>query len=375
MTRRRRIVVGVGLAALALVGLWHGWRAYSNWRVERLIARFATAPDQATADTLCELLDNQRVSQEVGNRILEMLTKPKVEVRDPHPAGEKRLWVAHTLPCDLALRKLLLDRKVTVPPAEREYWSGGGDGRRPWDFDIDIGGSADGRHCLDTPGTYWVTEQWRIALIQTPAYSLHERVRGWGFWARSGFRWRPIFINSTYNPVATYACRFDVTLMAEVAPVSECERIQLRTDATLDGTMRKAFTFLHDERLTGSEDRWVRWSIDISGAPFMPENVAFRGAFRPDGGGPTLDLGPLFAWRRGSPHELQFASMFADLTFDPLPVGKHQGTLILAPDPVVALRLAGVKEIWGGTLEFPVELTIEEKAIPGKAGIPQDGGP
>jgi hypothetical protein len=359
MTRRRRIVIGVGLAALVIVAIWQVPSAYHGWSVQRLIARFTAAPDQETADKLCELLDNQRVSQEVGNRILEMLTKPKVEVRDPYPAGEKQLCLEYSLPCSIAFRHLSLGLTVfdnSRPDPSKQgrsaMFSGDRMGDHPWDTGISLIPQTDGHGILDDPGDHVVTLSFMADLTERRHRPVSEHVREFWPWVRSGFgtQWPLRYAVFTRH----YACKSDVTFKVRAAALEDCEQVQLRSDPALDERMKASFV--------AKAYPWDPAESVLRGKPFRlwctspPLDCAFRGVYRPEQGGTQQDLGPLFFNRRGS------SGIWLDQFWGSLPRGKYKGTLALTPDPVLALRMAGVKEIWGGTLEFPVEFEIAEKA-------------
>jgi hypothetical protein len=381
MTRRRGIVIGVGLAALALVGLWGGWVVYRrcDWRVERLMSRFASTPDQETADKLCELLDNQRVSKEVGSRILKMLTKPKVEVRDPYPAGEELVWGRHTLTWAGRFRKLALLGGVRVEgaPADRYAWESPLDGyfsSFPYPFEppstqtdgtacrsFDLGAALpagdDGQDSITLPGDTAITERWSVQLHDYHDLDRHEGLRlpslgDLASWVRSGFRTRVRMRHPPRTVLGVYACEHEVTYAVHIASVEQCNRIRLRRDDRLDEGMKGAIAFRDSIERDGVT---VKWRPYIQYAQML-ENVAFRTAFREEGATTARDLRNVYVARKGQ-------SGTWELRTDALSPGKHKGTLVLTPDPVLALRLAGVKEIWGGTVELPVEFEIANEPI------------
>jgi hypothetical protein len=90
IVRRLRIPLAIvlGISALAITVKYAVMPAYWRHRAESLACQFQTSPDQGTAQALADLLDNQRVPTETGNRILEMLVRPQVFLREPYGVGK-----------------------------------------------------------------------------------------------------------------------------------------------------------------------------------------------------------------------------------------------------------------------------------------------
>ncbi len=44
--------------------------------------------------------------------------------------------------------------------------------------------------------------------------------------------------------------------------------------------------------------------------------------------------------------------------------GEYKATVVLRPDPDYAYEDPAIKEIWGGTLEYPITFTITEETAP-----------
>jgi hypothetical protein len=375
MTRRRKVLTVLLLIPVLAAAVWLGWLAYCNWRVERLISHFAKAPDQATADQLCRLLDAQSVSEDVGSRILELLTRPTARVRDPYPAGGDCLWITHVPPCSLAFAKMTLVPSFEVTTSSQEGVllassaflprSAQKSGNRV-DYAVRMASRVDGRAPLDTAGVQSVTEHWDVVLIprsdgtarrpppSVPPVAGRPSPR-WVSWLKGLFR--PILDAPPGQHARNYSCTYTNEFQVRIAPPDQCGSVELRRDSVLDESMKAAFRPWPLGEVSVSGGRTVRWKKSIVCAP-LDENVAFRGSFRPAVGATIYILGPGFALRR------QYSgSITMDLAS--LPPGTYKGTVALTPDPVAALRLVDVKQIWGGSVEMPVEFEVVEPGTPG----------
>jgi hypothetical protein len=84
-----KIILVVLVLLLGVVGgSWYERRPPSASRVQRVLRAFQQNPNQQKADALVQLLDQERVSFELGNKILHALFTPKVIIQEAYKSSE-----------------------------------------------------------------------------------------------------------------------------------------------------------------------------------------------------------------------------------------------------------------------------------------------
>ena len=343
------LFAGVAAAVLAVGGYIVYLRpAAERARVRSLLDRYEATPSQGTAQALAELLDQQRVPAEVGGRILEALLTPDVAVRDGYPAGPRVTVAAHH-PYALRFRRSRISRQRDVCADGRKLYGGGGGGN--------------------------VVETQPDILVMNPGSGPTPEPGRPGTYQRSiRYQWGLIPCGDDGRPIGSepaYACAFEVPVTFRIVAAERAEQIRRRSGPELDRAMRAAVRFSpSDVHFTGKwqegRQRRVTGRVLLESDP-LPESVGFRFRFR-DQGGLTLPLpGHSVRARKGQRVAPHFPA--EEL---PLPPGRYVGTAILEADELAAYPDAGIKVIWGGTLELPVEFVV--RVVESREGRPGGSG-
>jgi hypothetical protein len=352
----------LGIVATAALGVRLGWAVYRYGVVERAIAGFEASPSQVAAKRLGGLLDDRVPTNKQARRILELILRPEVTTRSGYPAGR-----IPTVRLEMPFRLRFHDSQVAL---EQQLWLEGQD--TPSDSGLSIQGDLLDRPVNilafgETPlkvGRYKA----RIRVKCTVAGLREHRTLGLArllALLRGKTAWRGTL---TKTIIGTYRHSIDVPVEVNVVDKYEAERIRLISDPNLERALREAFAF-------GTWDPWISRAI-LSGYPVKDRTihihhgqlgipVAFDVRLR-------LPDGRLLAQRRSPPKRFRGASFqwfslrLTDFTIDLDKPGLYDSTIVLEPNPDYAYEDPAIKEIWGGTLEFPISFTLTE-------GPPPDG--
>lgn len=355
--RLRLLLIVLGIVAAAALGLRLGWAVYRYGVVERAIAGFEASPSQVAAKRLGGLLDDRVPTNKQARRTLELILRPEVTTRNAYPAGR-----IPTVRVEMPFRLRFHDSQVAL---EQQLWLEGQD--TPSDSGLSIHGDLLDRPVNilafgETPlkaGRYKAS----IRVKCTVAGVREHRTLGLArllALLRGRTTWRGTL---TKTIIGTYRHSIDVPVEVNVVEEDEAEQIRLISDPNLERVFRQAFAFGTWERSisrpTRSGYRLEDQRIHIHhGELRIP--VAFDIHLR-------LQDGRLLLQRRTPPKRFRGADFafvnlpLTDFAIDLDKPGRYEGALVLTPDPNYAYEDPAIKEIWGGTLEFPITFTITEE--------------
>jgi hypothetical protein len=324
-------------------------------QVDKAIARFEASPSQSSTEELARLLDQGTPAREQGERILKVLLYPKTVTRSAYPPGARLVfWVERPFQVCFAHATVSVSEGLWVDGKEK------------------YGGGMKGRNTLDTrphwhflqpepqgPGSHRAEVRYEYALTlmtQETFWSWHP-LRGhlpWSLLPQRGTRW------STPDSPPDYTCRFGVPVELKVVTRDAAERIVLLANPELDERMRGAFTAgpinMFGTYITTGGNRSYAGAIEIAYSA-LPSAVAFKSTLRLATGDEITARDKYTGRRRARANESgRFQISAPDFLLEK--TGKHQGTIILTPDPNYAYEDPAIQAIWNGTLEFPIRFTI-----------------
>lgn len=340
-----KLVITILVPAL-LAGLLLAYSlAISRRRVHALVERYATSPDQGTANRLVKLLRKRRLSRELGDRVFKLLMTPQVAVRSSY-SSEGPVYIAIGLHSNLGFVDFGVRMSESVC-AGAEHLNKLAPEIGPLDkgprFELLTRGRAAAGSVvqLDRPGEY------RVRLVFRYALSDSSRPSG---------------------PPA-YECSFDVPITVRVVEPEQAEKVVLKSNPRLDGRIKAAFKIVKGPEL------WVSHSLSGSAyryrpflsleAPTFPENVALRVSYRDEAGLTTSFKNFFVSQRAGTSLGLDPSSYVIPIVpFDTfgLAPGHHRGVIVLETDADLAYQDAAMKSVWDGVIELPVKFEVREAA-------------
>jgi hypothetical protein len=160
-----------------------------------------------------------------------------------------------------------------------------------------------------------------------------------------------------------YACEFSIPVTLNVVAAEEAEAVTVVSNPALDLEMQQAFTAqpsaVHCSYTAKSgAERESHGGIEVCHSA-LPVDVAFSASFV-DANGKVSPLtepdGAVYCVQRGAPGRLQLPMLAIGLE----ELGAHNGVIVLSPSVEAAYVDPGIREIWGGTLQFPVTITVKD---------------
>jgi hypothetical protein len=344
-TRQSLLVLVAALAVIAF-GSWHGWPAYQYWRVERAIARFEANPSQPAANRLGRVLDAGVPTHKQAKRILGLVFGPSVRARRAYPADSVPK-VSLEWPYNLEFSESRVKReaklwlegeKVNLGKLEFDPWG------HPRRF------LTCGKEPLPV-GTYDGIVQFDCALTRFRA----DAPLWWRL--RSLFRGRRP-IGRTLQPIGSYRTRFEMPLRITVEQGDDAEGVRLVTNPKLDEEVRQSFTCrrwtaksAQAEQLSASSEVL---HLKCTNAPVA---LAFQAMLRLSDGREIQPRHARLAQLRLRKDESGYLVAYSR-RFELRRPGNYRATVVLRPDPNYAYEDPAIKEIWGGTLEYPIHFKI-----------------
>jgi hypothetical protein len=205
-------------------------------------------------------------------------------------------------------------------------------------------------------GTY----DWRIRI--DCALTVYHAHRSWWRRLKNELRGRHVDVGLV-RQAASYNCRFERPLQIVVVDREKAEQIQRVNNPELDEAMRGSFACRRKEvdvldvgpdglPSGRGETVCLEWTN-------LPVAVAFEPVLRlPDGREISSQRSHLHRIRARSGRSGVWAASAAD--FAVTAPGDYEGTYVLRPDPNFAYDDPAIKEIWNGTLEFPMSFSLYE---------------
>ena len=338
--RKRRILLKVLLVIVAIISLQCLWLLVAphirSWQAERAIAWFEADPSQARVEALITALEAHKATAEQGSRIVALLFRPKVVMRESYSVGR---------PVALALES----------PYEVEFQNA------IWEqMDVSLADGSDIRSnrlpraplYLHTtgytePGTYPLKLRWRYAVgLQRGKRSSPRggKVRAALQWIRTVVR---AATSAKWKPASTYECDLTIQADAHVVGAGEADEIALQSEPELDKVMRAA--------VIRSPGRAASASALILSLHYrdIPLAMSFACSLR-------LADGREIPWRGWHADKLRARAGSSGVfrvsvgDFGYYTPGRDAGTIVLKPDPELACLDPAIDTIWGVTLEYPI---------------------
>ncbi len=350
MKKKRMLIFGVGCClALAVAYVASNLR---EWRAASLLREFGAAPTQQLADKLAGHIDGHTVSFGLGNEILREFVTPVVKARAGYPVGRlARVSVALRFPVNLP--------HMDVKSASR----------------IDVAGGLQDNFFYRAKSAFSGEPQTVIIVVPSQtgthgavlnfSYELvpKRRKTKWVWPSPRSFPLNLIPASDDADVPAAYECSISAPLDLNVVPEGEAVAVRLLTDPGLDATMRavvtaepktlpQAFRCSYETpsgRRQSSDALAVTWNN-------APLEAVFRVSFRPDNG-PERTLADSLWIRKGTLPTGRWLGA-SDFTIEQ--IGDVNGIVVFKPDPDAAFDDPKIDEIWGGTLEFPMTVHVEE---------------
>jgi hypothetical protein len=377
----RKILWGVPASFVLLLFfyLYSITRPYpGDHAAQSLRARFEVNRDPAIRERLAGLLDERSLSPDVGNQVLKAIVAPEIHARENYLQGRKAIIALDHL------NDVHFSRVTPVFSAEAfagDEVIGGNKTNEPYLFSpgqIDCaravrpGGKAE-------LGSFAVRIVIKYQLLTEPRYRIE--------WPGAGsfpHNLKPVKV--PLDPVDSldrkpaYTCQFDVPISLKVASRADVKPVLLVSDPEMNQKIKNAFSLhsasgdpghAHIPDLETQPDPVTLYQHDHSfrlrvnwGVSFeynnLPMDVALNVKFRDENGKEQASDTMNLLARAG-----QSGTIYpgADL-FKPLSPGEHRGHLILFTDDEMAYEIPGITQIWSGTLEFPITITVAPAAKP-----------
>ncbi|HUU70629.1 MAG TPA: hypothetical protein VM186_13955 [Planctomycetota bacterium] len=348
MDRRTFIVLAIGLVLIAAAAVVFVI-ARGGTNVDALIKSYRAGPTQAKADRLAAMIETCSVSPDEGTRILEALLKPEVQTRDAYPTG-KTMGVNLVIPCAVTMSDMSLHLDETLRM----------DGRVGWVKRLGTSGvSFEKSMCLEFgpasgPGMHSMSIERTVKLKPSGMRTVRKLI--WPSKRRFPLNLLPgrstVFVANTGK--AEYEYRLELRFNLKVVAPEDAVPIAVRRNEELDRKMMESFSAEEppDSNLTCNGLKY-RGGLTIRYTS-LPESVSFRMIFRDaDGQEHPSNVG------LAVPAEKTGSMGYSPSLFGIKEPGRHKGTLILRPDPDRAYCDPSINAIWGGELEFPMEIEVE----------------
>jgi hypothetical protein len=321
-------------------------------QVERAIRRFEARPSQAQAQSLADLLRNHKANEAQGARILALLYRPNVVLREAYSTGRPVTLVADS-PFQLRFHRALWQQaEVSVNDQPR----------------IRSTRFFEGPQFLQTPRNYMEPGTYPVAIHYKYSLGLEKGLPpselGRLFQAlldRLGPLGKALALEGS-RTARTYESDFTVSVEAIVVEQHQAPRIGQMSNPELDRKMRAAFrTRTRQTSTTVSTRTGAQRSITYPALHVqydsLPIAVSFACTLQLSDGREIAHQGwypERFRARAGSSDLIQVD--IRDFRFhEP---GHHTAKIVLKPDPELAYNDPTIDAIWNGTLEFPITFTI-----------------
>jgi hypothetical protein len=311
--------------------------------VSQTIKSFMAIPTEADAEALVRLLDNREVSAEQGNEILSLLRSPSVVVRSSYSV-KKGAGCVLVYPTRIHFSKLR-SRQTIRSIVNDEFYCGSSGGGNSYGEEcitgVDPCSSLVAKELKSLPQTIMLIHEEKIELIPESEWD-------------------------SKSPTVVYSCTSRTYIPIRFVSEQEAESIHVFTDPNLDAKMRSTFYAKQRYWSFSNGQPNVKMTGDAVCFKMLPADVTFRKMFR-DESGQLLDIfdntpGAVIRERAGTsrPEGCFMPSVNRQLKEFPLAKGKHEGHIVLIADPEGAYSDPRFTHIWGGILELPFTLIVQE---------------
>ena len=351
-----RWLIGALIAFAALCGIVRQYRLGPIRHADDLLARYRANPDQKTAELLADLLSFGDLPKEKGNEVLRALVADvQVHQRADYAAAREIPFSVSRPPRHLTFYNLAGQEmyKYTWEGKDLGAGASGPDGH------CQLGLSGSGVFEAQEPGTYYARVEYKCSLWRMKGKKHYEFIRRP---SRPQLLRKllpiPTSLRETFDADAPpdYETVIDVPFTVVVVEPEKAQRVKLVSSKELDAAVRGGITQVGmyresrgQRRLTGTG-----WSVAA-----LPVDVVLKGHLCDMAGSMRLSEEMVrMKLHRGR------ATTFGLLgPWTPnVPPGTYNVRAILTPDPDAAYLEPDIKEIWGGTLELPFQITITDTA-------------
>lgn len=388
MAKLRKLLISVsGILLLFLaIAYWssHQRHLENEKLAQSLLAQIAAAPDDPRLKTnICALLDTGDLSVSNGNLLLKALVSQRVTQRDTYLAG----------------RRVYAKFVIGDPPSIDSYA-----------FGYHVKGMA-GTECLgkvegivysegaDCEFYRAVNSQGKVVSTEAAGeydgsividYTLYKRGRRQWYWPSYGQFPKNLLPRrerlGLFTDTVAYECEITVPVHFRVVATPETE---WTASSELDEKVKRAFS-LDSTGWLKAQQQPPRRGIAIPQAVFRKTGETNTLSRYPNALNLSQDMDcDMELWVSNAPVNLAFVTSFRDAsgvdhpsktlrivvkkskkwsyilqqaTDDfGLPPGHYKGDLILKADKSVAYDSLEIKDIWNGTLSFPVDFVIKPK--------------
>ncbi len=339
-------------------------------RANHYIYKFQDEPSQELANILLYLLDHQLVSKATGDKILQMLTYPKVLVRDAYPPGKdgdsQRIGTACLIPpWNLNPFETYMMCRLQDPRVQfSEIWIMHERGsEKDYNNTIALNRNISQKYYvyvyMDDNGSFDHEFQVPYTISVTPLVRRYGILQLLYAWTHPNVYWELGRKDNNFLPI--YQCTYYVPIVIKQRPVFT-NPVKLVSNPELDEAMKESFHIREWNEGHGYEvdyDDVVYLGpsnyVDFTG---LPHDVVFT--YEIDTGTRKIlnRKQPLWA-RKG---EIGWFDTISAIDCPELTeVGTHNVTVILVPDLDAALQCPDINEIWDGTITYPFTYEIVKK--------------
>lgn len=369
MTRYRYAMIAAAVVFLAagIGAAMHHSRQARRRQIEQLLQDYASNPTEPGTDALAEMISVGEVPEDLGGRILETLLTPSVHKRSSYASGTEPvvvLEIPQAIYIHPASARLIMRLEHPDRPAPNHNG----------EIDIDPACCITGRfllkgfpqekgvhaalatiECTFKPGEYYHTWSWP-GNGSFPGWLLPQRQK-----------------NSRPSDSVAYKCTVGIPIELNIVEPGREEKVRIVSSPDLAEAMKASLSATPDPYSISTEaqvelqgrilDAQCKGALEVSYRD-LPENFAFSVSF--------IDSAGIMHKARDWSREERFTLIKGTkgtVTIHPPPAntllpGKHEGRIILKALSEATDRYPEVKQIWGGTLEFPISFEVGTDPLP-----------
>lgn len=352
------IVVVVAVTAGVILCVRHTRNSRLEERIDNLIQTYEHSHTGATLVELVSLLDQGFPTRRQGGRILSHLTQIEIVTRDSYPSGQSTN-IAVEMSLRYQLNNLASRQRAEVfcdvevmGTIHRQSLSTGSYGITK----VNVAGLPEGTHAMTVEHStilhpYKYETQWSWPSRRSFPASLLPNVYK--------------IPNGVADDKVLYESRACIPLSLTLVDPARAEKVKLLTNPALDAQVRAAFMCRNEpaepvpDFLSGQMTYPTYVKVSWRNLPCdMIASLCFRKADSTQAffGG---DNGVALQISAGDSADWNFYC--TDLMLKE--AGSYPGHVVIRPDVDLAYQDPRIKAIWGGTLEFPVTITVTDHPL------------